>query len=114
MANLGEEGVFTVASDMSMTSSFRLLTDAGTWPCSDLRWELQAVGLVMRHGGRSGRGWVEEHRRGVCSCEGEGAHAIEHGKCAGGDIQLRGAHGVGAHVGLCGFMLGGVKCVRAA
>ena len=72
------------------------------------------LAVMMRDSGRSGRGWVEEHRRGVCSRKGEGAHAIEHSECAGGDIQLRGARGVGAHVGLHGFALGGAKCVRAA
>ena len=107
MVNLGEEGAFTITSDMSMMSSFRFLMDAGTWPCSDLQWELLAVSLVMHHGGRSRQSWIEKHWRGVCSREGYGAHAIEHGKYAGGDIQLRGACSVGACMELHGFALGG-------
>ena len=42
-----------------------------------------------------GVGWVEEHQRGVCGSEGDGAHAVEHGECAGGDVWLQGGCGVG-------------------
>ena len=40
---------------------------------------------------------LEEHQRGVCGSEGNGVHAVEHGKCTGGDIRLRGGRGVGVH-----------------
>ena len=30
-----------------------------------------------------GTGQVEEHRRGVCSGQGDGVYAVKHGECAG-------------------------------
>ena len=47
------------------------------------------------HGGHPGRGWVEEHQRGVYGGEGDGVHAVEHNECTGGDVRLRDGHSVG-------------------
>ena len=33
----------------------------------------------------------------MCGSEGNGAHAVEHSKCAGGDVWLQDGHGVGVH-----------------
>ena len=74
MANLGEEGAFTVASDMSMTSSFGLLTDAGTWPCSDLPRELQVLSRLRARLGRAAQEPGENIVNRVCKvpCQGFG------------------------------------------
>ena len=65
---------------------------------TDTPAQLRAVPLGY-HGSHPGQGWVEEHWRGVYGGEGNGAHAVEHNKCAGGDVRLWGGHSVGVRSG---------------
>ena len=57
------------------------------------------------HGECTGGGGGSRSTGEGCGSEGDGAHAVEHGECAGGDVRLRSGRGVGG-CGGCGSLAG--------